>query len=85
MTAVMNPSTWTYSPQPAKDNYAKGLEAISDAAYSDAFTLIDLAALRPILGSRIDEYGAEVARVVHGFDMLLVMSGSTASSDLEHD
>ena len=85
MTAVLNPSTWTYSPQPAKDNYAKGLEAITDAAYSDAFTLIDLAALRPIVGSRISEYGAEVARVVHGFDMLLVMSGSTASSDLEHD
>jgi hypothetical protein len=85
LTAVMNPSTWTYSPQPAKDNYAEGLEALTDAAYSNAFTLIDLAALRPIVGSRIDRYGADVARVVHGFDMLLVMSGSTASSNLEHD
>jgi hypothetical protein len=85
MTAVLNPSTWTYSPQPAKDNYGKGIEALTDAAYSDAFTLINLTALRPIVGSRTDKFGADVARVVHGFDMLLIMSGSTASSELEHN
>ena len=85
MTAVLNPSSWTYESQPAKDNYARGLEALTDAAYADAFTLINLVALRPIVGSTIDRYGVDVARVVHGFDMLLVMSGSTASSELEHD
>lgn len=85
MTAVLNPSSWTYSPQPAKDDYATGLEALTDAAYSDAFTLIDLTALRPIVGSNIEEHGVELARVVHGYDMLLVMSGSTASTELEHD
>jgi hypothetical protein len=37
-----------------------------DAAYADAFTLIDLAALRPVIGSSIDKDGAGVARVVHG-------------------
>jgi hypothetical protein len=85
MTAVLNPSSWTYAPQPAKDSYAKGLEALTDAAYSDAFTLIDLTALRPIVGAGSKQYGAEVVRIVHGFDMLLVMSGSSASSELEHD
>ena len=85
MTAVLDPSSWTYVSQPAKDNYAQGLEALTDAAYADAFTLIDLAPLRPIVGPSTDRYGADVARVVHGFDMLLVMSGSTASSELEHD
>jgi len=85
MTAVLNATSWTYEPAQAKDNYAKGLEALTDAVYADAFTLIDLAALRPIVGSNINRYGTEVARVVHGFDMLLVMSGSTASSELEHD
>jgi hypothetical protein len=85
MTAVLNASSWTYASQPAKDNYAKGIEALTDAAYADTFTLIDLVALRPIVGSNIDRYGADVARVVHGFDMLLVMSGSNASSELEHD
>jgi len=85
LTAVLNPSSWTYESRPAKDDYAKGLETLTDAAYTDAFTLIDLVALRPIIGSSIDKYGAGVARVVHGFDMLLVMSGSTASSELQHD
>jgi len=85
MTAVLNPSSWSYAPQPAKDNYAEGIEVLTDAAYSDAFTLIDLTALRPIVGSSSKKYGADVARIVHGFDMLLVMSGSTASSELEHD
>ncbi len=85
MTAVLNPSSWTYAPRPAKDDYAKGVEALTDAAYSDAFTLIDLTALRPLVGSGTEDYGADVARVVHGFDMLLIMSGSTASSELEHD
>lgn len=85
LVAVLNPSSWTYEPKPAKDNYSQGIDALTDAVYPDAFTLIDLTALRPIVGSRIDKYGVDVARIVHGFDMLLVMSGSTASSELDHD
>ena len=85
LTAVLNPSSWSYEPQPAKDNYAKGIDVLTDAVYPDAFTLIDLAALRPLVGSGIDRYGVDVVRIVHGFDMLLVMSGSTASSQLDHD
>jgi hypothetical protein len=86
LTAVLNASSWSrYESRPAKDGYSKGLEALTDAAYADAFTLIDLAALRPVVGSSIDKYGAGVARVVHGYDVLLVMSGSTASSELQHD
>lgn len=85
LTAVLNPSSWSYEPKPAKDNYAKDIDVLTDAVYPDAFTLIDLAALRPIVGTRIDRYGIDVVRIVHGFDMLLVMSGSTASSELDHD
>jgi hypothetical protein len=85
LTAVLNPSTWTFEPKPAKDNYASGIDALTDAAYSDAFTLIDIAALRPVVGTGIDKYGLDVARIVHGFDLLLVLSGSTASSEFEHD
>ena len=84
-TAVLNPSSWTYEPKPAKDNYAQGIELLTDAAYTDEFTLIELTPLRPIVGSRIGQYGPDLVRVIHGFDMLLVMSGSTASSDLDHD
>ena len=85
LTAVLNPVSWTFEAKPAKDNYAGGLEPLTAAAFSDAFTLIDLAALRPIIGSSTRKYGVAAARVIHGFDMLLVMSGSTASTDLEHN
>jgi hypothetical protein len=85
LTAVLNPSSWSYEPKPAKDNYARGIDVLTDAVYPDAFTLIDLAALRPMVGTRIDQYGVDVVRIVHGFDMLLVMSGSAASSELDHD
>ena len=84
MVAVLNPATWSYEARPAKDYYAEGLEALTDAAYADEFTLIDLRALRSFAGQKIDQYGPEAIRVIHGFDMLLVMSGSTASSELKH-
>lgn len=85
MTAVLNPSTWSYEPRPAKDGYADGIESLMDAAHKDAFTLIDLAALRPIVGMNRKSSGEELFRLIHGFDLLLVMSGSTASGELEHD
>jgi len=85
MVAVLNPATWSFEPAPAKDSYAKGLEVLTNAAYDDDFTLIDLHALRSIVAHRTDQYGSEVARVVHGYDLLLLMSGSTASTELDHD
>ena len=85
LTAVLNPSSWSYEAKPAKDNYAKGIDVLTNAAYTDQFTLIDLTALRPIVGSRIDQFGGDVVRIVHGFDMLLIMTGSTASSEFDHD
>ena len=83
--AVLDPTTWTYSPQPAKDGYSEGLDLITAAAYPETFTLIDLMPLRPIVSSREKTFGSKMIQIVHGFDMLLVMSGSTASSELEHD
>lgn len=55
------------------------------AAYADVFTLIDLAPLRSIVSTREKTFGSKMLQIVHGFDMLLVMSGSTASSEFEHD
>jgi len=83
--AGLNPSTWSYEPQPAEGGYLKGLAPLIDAAFDDAFTLIDLVPLRPIVGMRGSKVDDELFRTVHGFDMLLVMSGSTASSELDHD
>ena len=85
LTAVLNPASWTYEPRPPRDNYARGLEALSDAAYPDVYTLIDLEALRPIVRGRDRKFGRDLVRTVHGFDYVLIMSGSTPSSELTHD
>ena len=81
-TAVFNPVEWTYAPAPAKDGYAKGLEPILSAVHPDAFTLVDLRPLRPLLGSWREGVSPELMRTVHGFDAVLVLSGSTPSSNL---
>jgi hypothetical protein len=85
LVAVLNPTTWSYEPRPAKDGYAKGVEPLLNAAFEDAFTLIDLAALRPVVGMSRGQLEEELFQVIHGFDMLLVMSRSTPSGELQHD
>lgn len=80
--AAFNPSEWRYNPAPAKDSYAKGLEPIAAAAFGDAFTLVDLRPLRPILGTWREGTSPELMRVVHGFDAVLMMSGSKPSANL---
>ncbi|MHA7870807.1 MAG: hypothetical protein ACX939_00500 [Hyphococcus sp.] len=84
MTAVLNPTNFSYVPAPAKDGYAQGLGPISKAAFQDAFTLIDMRPMRPLVRSGKGGADAALVRVVHGFDMLLVMSGSTPSSEFDH-
>jgi hypothetical protein len=81
--AVFDPVQWRYNPSTPKDDYGAGLGPIVDAAYPDAYTLIDLRPLRPILGRWREGTHPELMRMVHGFDMLLVMSGSTASQNLD--
>ena len=81
-TAVFNPSTWSYDPAPPKDGYMEGLEPILGAADPDAFTLIDLRPLRPLLGRWREDTHPELMRAVHGFDAMLVMSGSSPSTNL---
>ena len=83
--AGLNPSTWTYEPRPADGGYLAGLGPIMSAAHADTFTLIDLAALRPVVGMSGKDVDKELFRTVHGFDMLLIMSGSNPSGELQHD
>ena len=53
------------------------------AHYPDAFTLIDLRALRPpVFCQRHKALDADLVRTIHGFDALLVLTGSTASANL---
>ncbi len=84
-TAVLNPSTWDYEPRAPKDGYHKDLDPLIDAAWDDAFTLIDLEPIRAVLATRPAAASEALTGVVFGYDMLLVMSGSTASAVFEHD
>ena len=84
-TAVLNASSWRYEPSPPKNSYARGLEPLMVALLSDAFTLIDLAPIRAVLSSNPGLADDRLQRVVFGYDMLLVMSGSTAATEFEHD
>jgi hypothetical protein len=80
--AVFDPVGWRYNPDTPKDDYMAGLDPLYAAASPDAFTLIDLRPLRAIMGRWRDGTDPELMRIVHGFDMLLIMSGSTASANL---
>ena len=59
------------------------LTALTMAAYPDWFTLIDLRPIRPLVfGPRHKALDADLVRVIHGFDSLLVLSGSNPSQNL---
>lgn len=83
--AGLNPSTWAYEPRPAEGGYIKDIKPLMDAAFEDQFTLIDLRPLRAVAGMKRRDQTDEIFRIVHGFDMLLVLSGSTPASELDHD
>jgi hypothetical protein len=58
-------------------------QRIGQAAYPDSFTLIDLRPIRPLVfGARHKALDADLVRVIHGFDSLLVLSGSNPSQNL---
>ncbi len=80
--ARFDPTTLRVAPAPAKDSYAKGLEVLLPLAPEAQFTLFDLRPLRPLLGRQHAEISAELMRIVHGFDALLLMNGSTPSGNL---
>lgn len=83
-TAVFDPSAWTYRPGEPHNNYNSGLESVTDQAFPDAFTVIDLRPLRPLLsgGGRSATADRELVRMIHGYDAVAVLTGSTASANL---
>jgi hypothetical protein len=80
--ASIDPATFTYTSSNEQGTYVTDLEPILSQAYPDAMTLFDTHALRPLLGSSRTPATADLMRAVHGFDAILVMTGSTASSNL---
>jgi hypothetical protein len=81
--AQFDPSAWTYRPSDAGTYEDQGMTPLLSAAYADAFTLIDLRPIRPLVfGARHKALDADLVRTIHGFDALLVMTGSTPSANL---
>lgn len=81
--AQFDPTAWTYRPADAGQYEDQGMGPLLSAAYPDAFTLIDLRPIRPLVfGARHKTLDPDLVRAIHGFDALLVMSGSTASGNL---
>jgi len=55
---------------------------LADLVYQDSFTLIDLRALRPILGSRTKDFDVRATRLIHEFDVMLILPGATPAAML---
>jgi len=85
LTAVFDPTNFSFRAAPAKDGYGKGTEPVLAAALDDRFTLIDLRPLRSVIRPGKISDDQELVRLIFGYDMLLLMSGSTASGELVHE
>jgi hypothetical protein len=80
--AGFDPRTFGVTPRKVEGaEYMKGLQPIVAAAHPDAFTLFDMHPLRPLVG-RAQGADSHLADFVHGFDAILIMSGSTPSAAL---
>ncbi|QDP01195.1 hypothetical protein [Thalassotalea sp. PS06] len=82
--AVLDPANWTFQPAPAKDGYTKGLQALY-AQSKDSMMLYDMQKLRPLMKGQMKTESPELYRAVFGFDYVLIMTGSTAAAEFEHE
>lgn len=80
-TGNFDPTSYTYRPG-RREQYQAGMEPFTGQAFADAFTLFDTAPLRPIARSTARDLHPETIRAVHSFDNIIVMSGSTPSTNL---
>lgn len=82
--AVFNPVALAYQPAPVDLAASLGLEPIVAQSLPEDFTVIDLRPLRPLLSAaRTKTADPELMRAIHGFDALLVLTGSRAAQALE--
>jgi len=82
--AVFDPARLGYGTAPADSSVGFGVGPLSALADPATPTLIDLRPLRPIMSARQARTAdPDLVRAIHGFDALLVLSGSTPSSGIE--
>ena len=80
-TANLDPTKFLYVPG-KRDEYGEGMDVFDKAILPGTFTLFDTAPLRPLASSASGDVPLPLWRVIHGFDAVLVMTGSTPSSNL---
>jgi len=80
-TANLDPTRFVYVPG-NRNEYGEGTEIFDKAILPDTFTLFDTAPLRPIASSSGGDVPLPLWRVIHGFDAVLVMTGSKPSMNL---
>jgi hypothetical protein len=79
---AFNPSDMSVMPVPAGYFDESGVGFLADLAFPEGHTLIDLRALRPVLSNRTKDIDARAINVIHGFDAMLIMPGTTATTML---
>jgi len=80
-TAQFDARTFTYR-SAAESEMHEELAPIFGQAFADGFTLFETAPLRAIARSGASGLSADLIRAVHGFDAILLMTGSTPSANL---
>ena len=80
-TANFDPTRFRYVPG-NRDQYGEGMELFDQAVLRGTFTLFDTAPLRPIASSASKGVPLPLWRVIHGFDAVLIMTGSHPSTNL---
>ena len=80
-TANLDPTKFVYVPG-KRDQYGEGMDVFDKSIIPGTFTVYDTAPLRSIASSRSKEVPLPLWRVIHGFDAVLIMTGSHPSSNL---
>lgn len=80
-TAVFNPTTMQYVKSKPKDGYNTDIDALQKYTLSDSYTLFDVRPLRPLVRKNTP-ISDKLRTFIFGFDAVLIMTGSTASSNL---
>lgn len=80
-TANLDPTKFVYVPG-NRDQYGEGMDLFDKSVIPDKFTIFETAPLRPLASSFAGDVPLPLWRVIHGFDAVLIMTGSHPSSNL---
>ena len=80
-TANMDPTQFRYVPG-NRDQYGEGMDLFDRTVIPGKFTVFDMAPLRPLANGSAGGVPMPLWRAIHGFDAVLVMTGSHPSSNL---